>query len=255
MMRIAMIICGAFAASYCHAESRADATVPTPVPGETTSTARPTDWTILFDGKTIQGLRGLQKADFLKAGWKIDNGALVLSKDIKQSGRQTGGDLVTAESFVDFEFVFEWKLGVSGNSGVLYFPRTAGGKIGGHEYQIIDDMRHPDGLKGGPVKRTGALYGILPPSENKVVGDAGRWNEGRIIVEGNHVEHWLNGDKVLAYELGSSALMQAVRASRAKVSPQFGIKARTALVLLDEGEEIAFRNLKIRALRPAAARK
>jgi hypothetical protein len=225
--------------------------LPTPRPNPPTraSAPQPAEWKILFDGKTINGLRGVQKPDFLEAGWKIENGALVLPKDIKQSGRQTGGDLATAESFLDFEFVFEWKLSVSGNSGVLYFPRgKVGGKLTGHEYQIIDDMRHPEGLKGGPIKRSAALYGVLAASENKVLGDAGRWNEGRIVVRGNHVEHWLNGAMVLEYELGSAALMQAVRVSHAKVGPQFGLKSRTSIVLLDEGEEVAFRNLKIRAL-------
>jgi hypothetical protein len=208
-------------------------------------------WTVLFDGKTVNGLRGLQKPDFLKSGWKIENGALTLSKEIKQGGKQTGGDLVTAAFFVDFEFVFEWKNSVSGNSGVVYFARTLGGKVNGHEYQIIDDMRHPDGLKGGPLKRTAALYGILPPAENKILADADAWNEGRIVVAGNHVEHWLNGAKVLDYELGSAALLQAVRASRVKVHPQFGFKIRTSIVLLDEGDEVSFRNLRIRPLTSA----
>jgi 3-keto-disaccharide hydrolase len=113
-------------------------------------------------------------------------------------------------------------------------------------------MRHPDGLKGGPLRRSAALYGVLPPAENKVLGDVGLWNEGRIVVQGNHVEHWLNRGKALEYELGSAALMQAVRTSRTKVAPSFGLKSRTSIVLLDEGEEVAFRNLKIRAL-PALA--
>jgi len=230
-------------------------TLPPPPPPPVLPTPRPVapaavegSWTILFDGKTVNGLRGLQKPEFLKAGWKIENGALILAKEIKQGGKQTGGDLVTAASFIDFEFVFEWKQSVAGNSGVLYFARNLGGKLNGHEYQIIDDMRHPDGLKGGPMKRTGSLYGVLPPAENKTLADAGAWNEGRIVVRGNQVEHWLNGAKVLTYDLGSPALLEAVRASHAKVHPQFGFKTRTSIVLLDEGDEISFRNLKVRAL-------
>jgi hypothetical protein len=246
--RPSAIVCSALAALTVAAF--AQSTLPPPPIAPSAVTTGP--WTILFDGKTINGLRGLQKPDFLEAGWKIENGALTLPKEIKQGGKQTGGDLVTAASFVDFEFVFEWKQSVSGNSGVLYFARNVGGKLNGHEYQIIDDMRHPDGLKGGPLKRTAALYGILPPAENKILADADAWNEGRIIVAGNHVEHWLNGAKVLEYELGSPALLQAVRASHAKVHPQFGFKTRTSIVLLDEGDEISFRTLKIRALTPPA---
>lgn len=218
------------------------------------ASAAPTsgEWKQLFDGKTAAGLRGVQKPDFLKAGWKIEDAALVLTKQVKQSGKITGGDLVTADSFTDFEFHFEWKLSVSGNSGVLYFVR--GGGIGqrmtGHEYQIIDDVRNPDGLKGGPIRRTGALYGILPPAEEKTLADAGQWNEGRLLVQGNRVEHWLNGAKVLAYELGSPELLQAARANRAVVPATFGTKSRTSLVLRDEGEEVSFRNLKVRLLSP-----
>lgn len=229
--------------------SRSTQATPVPVP-------QPGPWKILFDGQTVTGLRGLQKPDFLKAGWKVEKGALLLSKEIKDGGRQTGGDLVTTESFVDFEFVFEWRSSVSGTSGVLYFARgKVGGRPSGHEYQIIDDMRHPDGLKGGPLRRTAALYGILQPAENKVLGDAGVWNEGRIVVRGTHVEHWLNGGKALEYELGSAAFMQAVRASGAKVAPNFGVKFRTSIVLLDEGDEVAFRNLKVRAVPALAGRK
>lgn len=248
-----VVLLGVWTSAFADAQSPASPGAAPPSPGP--PTARPativpqdTAWTVLFDGKTINGLRGLQKPDFLKAGWKIENGALTLTKEIKQGGRQTGGDLVTAASFTDFEFAFEWKQSVSGNSGVVYFGRTYGGKLNGHEYQIIDDMRHPDGLKGGPAKRTGALYGLLPPVENKTLADAGTWNEGRILVRGTHVEHWLNGGKILEYELGSAALMQAIRASRLKLHPQFGFKTRTSIVLLDEGDEISFRNLKVRAL-------
>ena len=238
------------------AEPSSAAVVPPP-PGPA---ARPTapaapEWKVLFDGERINGLRGLQKPDFLKAGWKIEEGALFLPKEIKESGRQTGGDLVTAESFDDFEFAFEWRMSVAGNSGVLYFARKgAGGKPAGHEYQLIDDMRHPDGLKGGPVKRTGALYGILPPGESKLLADAGQWNEGRIVVHGNRVEHWLNGEKILTYQPGSPTLLQALRGTRLRWPPHVGWKSRSSIVLLDEGEEIAFRNLKVRALGPATGR-
>ncbi len=207
-------------------------------------------WTLLFDGKTATGLRGLQKPDFLKAGWKIEEGALVLTKTIEQSGKPTGGDLTVPQQLADFEFRWEWKLGVSGDSGVLYNARAnLGQKPAGCEFQIIDDVHHPDGLKGGPIKRTGALYGILEPGANKQINATG-WNEGRLRVEGNHVEHWVNGAKVLEYEFGSPALVQAARASGMKLPPTFGTKVRSPLVLLDQGEEVAFRSLKLRVLSP-----
>ena len=209
-------------------------------------------WKLLFDGKTAPGLRGLKSADFLKTGWKIEDGALTCPKEVKQMGKITGGDLATVETFSDFEFRFEWRAGVASNSGVLYLARVGFmQKSAGMEYQIIDDTHHPDGLKGGPIKRTGALYGILPPAEDKKFNMPPQWNESRIVVAGNHVEHWLNGAKVLEYTLGSPELQRAVTASRARVAPGFGTKIKAPLVLLDEGDEIAFRNLKIRTL-PAA---
>ncbi|MES2570164.1 MAG: DUF1080 domain-containing protein, partial [Verrucomicrobiota bacterium] len=124
-----------------------------------------------------------------------------------------------------------------------------GQKPTGHEFQLIDDVRNPDGLKGGPLKRTGALYGILPPGENKELHDA-KWNEGRLVVQGNHIEHWINGEKVLEYDLESPALQKAMSASQAKLPLGFGRKLKAPIMLLDQGEDVAFRNLKIRQISP-----
>lgn len=211
-------------------------------------------WKLLFDGKALTGLVGLQHRDFLKQGWEIKEGTLVLPKTVRQSGKATGGDLVTSEQFTDFEFKFEFKLAASAISGVLYFARGGlGQKPTGHEYQVIDDTHHPEGLKGGPLFRTGALTGVLPPKAGTSVlmaerPDEEQWNEGRISVVGNHVEHWLNGQKVLEYDCGSPALKQAVSANHAKVHSMFGTKIKSSLAILDKGEEIAFRNLKVRAI-------
>ncbi len=209
-------------------------------------------WKLLFDGKALTGLRGLQKQDPLKSGWTIEDGALTLPKDFKVMGKVTGGDLITADAFSDFEFSFEFKFGVSTNAGIRYFVRTGGSSTPpGCEYQIIDDVHHPEGLKGGPIRRTGALDAVIPPIENKRLNEADRWNQGRILVQGNHVEHWLNGEKVVEYQLASQALADAVKAAKAKVPPGFGTKLKSPIVLLDQGDQIAFRNLKIRPLLPA----
>ena len=207
-------------------------------------------WRLLFDGKTAPGFRGLKNFDFLKAGWRIDNGILSLPKDVGKMGAVTGGDLITAEQFSDFEFAFQWKLGVSSNTGILYFAKAGlGQKPTGCEFQIIDDMHHPDGLKGGPPHRSGALLGILPPSAEKQLNDPGKWNAGRLVVQGNHVEHWVNDVKVLEYELGTRAFQQAIAASGVKVPAGFGMmKFKTAIVILDEGDEAYFRGLKVRLL-------
>ncbi len=208
-------------------------------------------WKLLFDGKVASGLRGLKNREFLKAGWKIQNGALILPKAISVMGKVTGGDLATNEAFTDFEFAFQWKLGVSSNAGILYLARSGVGSTRptGCEYQIIDDVHHPDGLKGGPIRRTGALYGILPPAAEKTVNEPGRWSAGKIRVQGSQVEHWLNGTKVLEYDLGSAGLQRAIVASKMKVPTGFGMsKFKAPLVILDEGDELALRGLKVRAI-------
>lgn len=211
-------------------------------------------WKLLFDGKAVTGLAGLQKRDFLKEGWEIKNGALSLPKSVRESGKATGGDLVTSEQFGDFEFKFDFKLAASAVSGVLYFARGGGGqKPTGHEYQVIDDVHHPEGLKGGSLFRTGALTGVLPQKAGMNVlmaerPDDEQWNTGMISVLGNHVEHWLNGQKVLEYECGSAALKAAVTANKAKVHTLFGSKIKSSLAILDKGEEVAFRNMKVRTI-------
>jgi hypothetical protein len=205
-------------------------------------------WKLLFDGKNVTGFRGLQKPDFLHEGWTVADGALTLTKTVDQSGKVTGGDLVTAASFSDFEFSFQWKLTVSAATGILYGARAGFGMApSGYEFQIIDDVHHPDGLKGGPIRRTGALYGILPPGPNKKLID-NNWNSGAILVHGPHVEHWVNGEKVLEYDFGSPALLQAIRASGARAGLGFGQKTAGPIVLLDKGEEVSFRNLKVRVV-------
>lgn len=227
-------------------------------PNFVTAEEQAAGWRLLFDGKNVTGLRGVQKMDFLNEGWKVQDGALVLPKTVDQSGRVTGGDLTTAQQFSDFEFSFEYKLSVSGASGVLYGAHAGfGQKPYGYEFQIIDDVHNPDGLKGGPIRQTGALYGVLPPGENKRINSDG-WNSGRIVVQGAHVEHWVNHEKVLEYDYGSPRLMRAIstavsasfRSGGLRFGPGFGMKSSGPIMLLDKGEEVAFRSLKIRV--PAA---
>jgi hypothetical protein len=216
--------------------------------------AKPADddpsWKPIFDGKGHQGFRGLIHNDFLNWGWHIEDNVLTCPKGIKNMGQVTGGDIITVNQYTDFEFSFEWKLSVSGVTGVMYFAAGTAQKPTGFVYQIIDDTHHPDGLKGGPIRRSGALLGIIPPSDDKKLNPPDSWNQGSILVQGNHVEHWLNGDKVLEFELGSPEFKKQLAATGVKYPRGFGQKFKTALVLLDVGEEITFRNLKIRDLTP-----
>jgi len=113
-----------------------------------------------------------------------------------------------------------------------------------HEYQVLDDARHPD-AKVGPHRQAGAFYDVLPPAADKPLRPVGEWNESRVLVRGNHVEHWLNGRKVLEYELGSPELKAAIAKSKFKDVPGFGTKISGHILLQDHGDEVAFRNIKI----------
>jgi hypothetical protein len=236
------------------------------VPNTLTSEESAQGWKLLFDGKRLIGWRGVQKNDPIAAGWKIQDGELVLPKDVQEMDKVTGGDLATVEQFWDFDFRFEWKATVSANSGVRYLVNLQTGQpASGLEYQIIDDVHNTLSLKGGPIRRTGALDNILPPGSNAQlrVGDplmkkADPWNEGRIVLQGNRVEHWLNGAKVLEFNLGPQ-LRTAAEKNQKKdelfaVRPHalFGMKGKTAIVLVDQGTEVSFRNLKVRPLAPQA---
>ncbi|MEQ1862270.1 MAG: DUF1080 domain-containing protein [Chthoniobacteraceae bacterium] len=212
-------------------------------------------WKLLFDGRGLPGLRNVKGTDPLRVGWKLERNQLVLPKDIKNSGKVTGGDLVATVAYDNFEFRFDFRVAASADSGVLYFARGGvGQKLIGHEYQIIDDVHHPDGLKGGDLKRTGALYGVLPRLQGPSIRISQRWNEeewnyGILVVQGTHVEHWLNGQKALEYDLGAD-FQSRVAAQRIKAPLGFGTKLKSPVVILDQGEEVAFCNLKIRPLPP-----
>ena len=219
-------------------------------------------WKLLFDGKTLDGWRQYRPS---KSGqqWVIEDGCL---KNPKGTGRPEtgGGEMLTTEQFTDFDFRFEWRIAPGGNSGMIYFvkerlgnpgPRMFNGDDGtgpvGHEYQLLDDTRHPDAKT--PSHRAGALYALIAPNAAKHLKPVGEFNESRIVVQGKHVEHWLNGAKIVQYELESPALMQLVQASKYKDLRGFGTKFKTAIQIQDHGDEIWFRNLKIRQLASGAA--
>jgi hypothetical protein len=218
-------------------------------------------WKLLFDGKTLNGWRSYYQTDNPPKGWSIEDGCL---KNAKGNGRPRtgGGDLMTDELFTDFEFSFEWNIQQVGNSGIYYMLRERQNKPGvamyggddgtsgvAFEYQLVDDARHPDPVQHGPITSTGSLYSLIPPNDSKKLNPAGEWNESRIIVHGNHVEHWLNGTKIVSFELDDPAFKEAVAKSKyGKAIPGFGVKAPTRILLQDHGDEIRFRNMKIRSL-------
>ena len=198
-------------------------------------------WKLIFDGRTTTGWRGYKKQAMPDKGWKVEDGLL------KKVAGERGGDIVTEQTFHDFEFAWEWKVAPAGNNGVKYLVTEERAGAPGHEYQLIDDLGHPDG-KLGAKRQTAAFYDVLPPSKDKKLNPPGEWNASRILIQGNHVEHWLNGAKVLEYELGSDAVKSGLAASKFKNAPKFGDKIVGRLMLTDHGDECFFRNLKTREI-------
>jgi hypothetical protein len=214
-------------------------------PNTLTSKEKSQGWKLLFDGKTDAGWRSYGKKTFPTNGWNVVDGCLKLAGNKGKPG--SGGDIITEDKFSDFEFYFEWRIAPGSNSGVKYFVDEARAKSAiAHEYQIIDDEAHPD-AKNGPIRMTASFYCVVAPT-NRTLRPVGKFNQSKIIVQGNHVEHWLNGAKVVEYELGSESVKKGISESKFKEVVGFGTKFPTPFLLQDHGDEVSFRNLKVREL-------
>jgi inosose dehydratase len=214
-------------------------------PSPATSTAAAAGWISLFDGKSVNGWRGYRKPDAAATRWRVEDGMLTIPPN---DGKDTRGalDLITSDTFSDFELEWEWRVSQGGNSGVKYFILEDMDSAIGHEYQLIDDERHPDALVG-PKRQTSAFYDVLPAA-NRPIKPAGEFNQSRVIVSGTHVEHWLNGVRVLQYELESPALRAAIADSKFKDVARFGTRQKGHILVQDHGDRVWYRNIRIRRL-------
>lgn len=215
-------------------------------------------WRLLFDGSTFEGWRGLGRDSVHTEHWRIEDGAIrkVASGDVPVApdGQPLqGGDLMTVDTFDDFEFAFEWKVDSAANSGVKYnvseeLSGTRGSKHAalGFEYQVLDDKRHEDGEL--PSHRTGALYDLIAPNDNKVLKDVGSWNSSRIVFRDSRGEHWLNGEKVVEFDLTSARFDSLLQHSKYSDIEGFADRRTGHIVLQDHKDNVWYRNLKVREL-------
>ena len=213
-------------------------------PNTLTSKERAEGWKLLFDGRTLQGWHGYL-SETIPDGWTVADGVIALA------GKE-GGDIVTLNEYENFDFKFECKISPKGNSGVLYLvnesPELERTYYSGPEYQVLDNNGHPD-AKNGPDRLAGADYALYAPVKD-VTRPVGEWNQGRIVKQGAHVEHWLNGEKVVEYELWSPDWEAKVKASKFKDWPNYGRAKRGHLALQgDHNGSLAFRNIRIRELK------
>ena len=199
-------------------------------------------WVDLLAGNSTAQWRGFKKAGFPEKGWTLKDGTLHFAKG---SG---GGDLVTREQFADFEFEFEWKVSAGANSGVIYRVSEAfeAPWHTGPEYQVLDDAQHGDGKN--PKTSASALYALIAANAGKATKPVGEWNSGRIVLRGSKLEHWLNGQQVVATDLASPEFAKLVAGSKFKDLPRFAKEASGHLCLQDHGDDVWFRHLRIRKL-------
>lgn len=211
------------------------------------------DWKLLWDGKSTEGWRGARLDDFPEQGWVIEDGILtVLASGGAESS--AGGDIVTKELYGDFELKVDFKITKGANSGIKYYVDTdinkGPGSSIGLEYQILDDENHPDAKLGNHKgsRTVASLYDLIQADPDKPINPVGEWNTAHIISKNNHVEHWLNGTKVLEYERGSDNFRRLVSESKYDKWPGFGELVKGRILLQDHGNRVSFKNIKIKEL-------
>ena len=214
-------------------------------------------WRLLFDGRSTAGWSGMRGAPFPAHSWAVEDGTLRTLED------RSGGDIMYVDRFKDFELVFDWKIAKGGNSGIKYLVQEEWITFGfrpdapeaeramflrravGTEYQIIDDEKYGS---RSPTSKTGALY-LLYANDDKKLNAPGLWNTSKIVVRGNHGEHWLNGEKLFEFEFGSDDMLARVAKTKFRQAPGYGFKGPGYIVLTHHNSPAWFRNIKIRELK------
>lgn len=210
-----------------------------------TEDERKANFRLLFDGTSLKGWHGFQQ-EALPSAWHVKDGTLSVSKWKQGDPTDNRGDIRTAGEFDNFELRLQWAATPASNSGIFFFAREGVAEAiyeGAPELQILDDAGHEDGAE--PSHRAGGLYDLYAPKCN-AVRPIGEYNDVRLVVRDNHVEHWLNGYRVLTYQLGGAEWGKRIASSKFRDMPHFGVARRGHIALQDHGDIIRFRNVRIR---------
>ena len=200
-------------------------------------------WKLLFNGQNMNGWKTYQNKE--NDSWEVVDGTLHCKPD---TAAQKRADILTEEQYSDFELAFDWKVAPGDNSGVIYRATEEFDQpyLSGPEYQVIDDEGYPGDLT--PTQTSGSNYDMHAAPADKKINPPGEWNTGRIVANGNHVEHWLNGVKVVEYELNSPEWKKLKDGSKWKDAKGYGASSKGHIDLQDHGGEVWYRNIKIKTL-------
>ena len=232
-----------------------------PAPNTLTAQEKADGWQLLWNGKNSDGWRSAKSETFPARGWAMKQGVLTVHENGGEEAA-AAGDIITRKRYANFELSADFKITPGANSGIKIFVQpnlspidkktgkpTAVGSAIGMEFQILDDVRHPDAKLGKDGDRTiGSLYDLIPAPKDKKVLPIGEWNHARILSQGQHVTFWLNGEKTVEFDRNSDAFHAAVAASKYHNIPNFGEWADGHILLQDHGNEVSFRNVKIHEL-------
>ena len=238
--RSTRVVTGIFvvALASCSSPSRPSQADDPVGPNTLTVAERAAGWRLLFDGRSTSGWRGFRQPA-IPGGWQAVDGALT-----RTSG---GGDVITVDQFANFELTLEWQIAPGGNSGIMFRVSESADATfhTGPEMQVLDNAGHPDGAN--PLTSAGACYGLYAPSAD-VARPAGTWNQVRLLVNGPHVEHWLNGVKIVEYEIGRADWLTRLQSSPFRDVTGYGRETSGHIALQDHGDRVAYRSIKIRGL-------